>query len=71
MSASKPSPVAVRSTLLRGNREERSGLLVDAFATTLRTFDIVFLVFGQAQDYLKRFLAIFTVKLIARHIDLP
>ena len=61
----------VGSTLLRGHGKERSGLLVDVFATTFRTFDVAFPVFGQGQDYLKRFLAIFTVKLIARHSDLP
>ena len=61
----------VGSTLLRSHRKERSGLLVDVFATTFGTFDVAFLVFGQGQDYLKRFLAIFTVKLIARHSDLP
>src|SRR5215469_3924143 len=63
----KKSTDKVASTLLRGHCKERSDLLMDMFAATFRTFDLVFLVFGQGQNYLKRFLAIFTVKLIARH----
>ena len=65
------SPELGRSTFLRSHRKERGGLLLNVFATTFRTFDLVFLVFGQRQDYLEGFLAIFTVKLIARHSDLP
>src|SRR6516225_8423573 len=70
-SASKLPLGMVGSTFLRGHRKERGCLLVDVFATTFRAFDLVFLVFGKGQDYFKRFLAIFTVKLIARHSDLP
>ena len=43
---------------------------MDVFAATLRAFDLALFVFRKAQDNFERLLAIFAVKLIARHDDL-
>jgi hypothetical protein len=58
------------STLLRRHGEEDGGFLMNMFAAALRTLDITLFVFVERKDDFKRLLAIFTVKLIARHMDL-
>jgi hypothetical protein len=58
------------STFLRRHGEERGGFLVNVFAATLRAFDLTLFVFVERKDDFKWLLAIFTVELIARHMDL-
>jgi hypothetical protein len=59
------------SALLGGDGEEGGGLLVDVFAATLGTLEASLLIFREAKDHFKRFLAMFAVELITRHGDLP
>ena len=58
------------SAFLRGDRKERSGLLMDVFAAALWTLDFALFVFRKGQDGFERPVAIFAVKLIAGHGDL-
>jgi hypothetical protein len=43
---------------------------VNVFAATLRTLELAFFVFVERKDDFKWLFAIFTVELIARHVDL-
>ena len=61
---------AAFSTFLRRHGEEGCGFLVNVFAATLRTLDLTLFVFVEREDDFKWLLAIFTVELIARHMDL-
>jgi hypothetical protein len=58
------------STFLRRHGEEGCGFLVNVYAATLRTLDLTLFVFVEREDDFKWLLAIFTVELIARHMDL-
>jgi len=58
------------SAFLRCHGEEGGGLLVYLLAATFRTLDFAFFVFRKCKDDFKWLLAIFAVKLVARHMDL-
>jgi hypothetical protein len=59
-----------RSAFLGGHGEESGGLLMDVLAATLGTLELSLFVFVKTEDEFKGLLAIFAVKLIARHGNL-
>jgi hypothetical protein len=63
-------PATWQLAFLGGDGEEGGDFLVDMGAPTLRALGFTFFVFLQGEDQFEGLLAIFTIKLVARHNDL-